>query len=223
MQHPDKLTTARFLSSLLIDVFAERLAGPTRLFQIFDHVPLVPTEPFSVSQTEFIRIWRTGYIEGYGLRSCCDNNLAASVLEAIHTRVPYLAGTDSRFVKRHYRNHPLTLDEVDNTLLRLHEKKLTRNFVKTWCNKARYKTDYYFLYPGKVGNGNRTFVLLTVGGFFDMLHSRSRSRKNLDMLYKAHKHAQELQSELNVSSLIETRMVQFVPTASRRPILSYML
>ena len=138
--------------------------------------------------------------------------------------MPYLAGTDVKFVKAQHRNHPLTIERVDQTLQLLNEKPLTRNFVKKWCRQARYKTDYYFLSPGRVGHGNKTFALLTVGGFFDMLHTRSRSKTTQRMLFQAHKTAQELQTELKVASDIESRMMAFVPTATRRPgVLSYMM
>jgi hypothetical protein len=224
LQHPDKLMTARFLLSLLFNVVNERLPNPQQLYTITDDIPVVETEAAFVSRPDFIRIWYPRFIEPRGLQHCCKTHITKCVLEAMHTRVPYLAGSNVKYVKAHYKNHPLTIETVNQTLTLLGEKLMTRNFVKKWCKNARYKTDYYFLTPGKVGHGNKTFVLLTIGGFFDLLHTRSRSRATQRMLFKAHKTAQELQTELKIASDIENRMLTFVPAAARRPgVLSYMM
>ena len=62
LQHPDKLTTARFLLSLFYNATSERLINPREMYPVVDDIPVVKTEAGFVTHTGFIQIWHTQYL-----------------------------------------------------------------------------------------------------------------------------------------------------------------
>jgi hypothetical protein len=139
--------------------------------------------------------------------------------------MPYLSNPTRQLVKQRYWRHPLTLETVNDALSSLKQRTMSRGFVKQWLKTAEHKTDYYCLVCGTVGSGNKTQCQLTVGGFFDILFRRARTRQMERFFFNMHKHVQQLTALLDRVHTLEHDMTEFVKHTKHkqaRSVLSYM-
>ena len=84
-------------------------------------------------------------------------------------------------------NYPLTYKFVNEVLIEIGQKQITRTFKRNYENGMGSDNAYYYK-KGKVGNKNGTICLLTIAGFFEILLNRMRSVELKDKIFTLFKH-----------------------------------